>query len=101
MCRAGPIGLIETRALGVEWAVQTQAKLLGKAVASTQWLTRAEGSILAALDEPLAISELRASARVLNLDNETLIAAVTSLLRSGLIRLVSETHLAPPVDAKR
>lgn len=88
--RAGPVGLIETRALGSDLPAQVQAKLLGRALSPLQWLTPVERSTLVLIEKPLTIQELLALARGLNLDKNAILTAVTSLLRVGLVCLISD-----------
>ena len=89
--RAGQIGLMEARILGSKLRANTQAQLLGNAMSIIQWLDPVEREILVLMEEPLDMSELIALLRGLNLDKETIFAAVDSLLRRGLVLLVYDS----------
>jgi hypothetical protein len=85
--RTGPIGLIETRALGSSLPAQVQGKLLGRALSPLQWLNPVERSILELMEEPRTVEELLSLAHGPTLDKEALLQAITSLVRMGLARL--------------
>jgi hypothetical protein len=89
--RAGPIALLEVRALGHEVRTQAQAELLGKALPIIHSLDTAERELLVLLEKPLPFSELLALAQKsdpsLNLDEPAIIKAITALIRRGLVLL--------------
>jgi hypothetical protein len=85
--RAGPVGLMEAQVLGSNLRANAQAKLLGKSLSILQWLNPAERELLVLLEEPLKFSDLSGRARGLDLDKETVISAVASLIRRGFLLL--------------
>lgn len=85
--RSGPIGIMDAQVLGSELHTNTQANLLGKVSSIPKWLDPVEKEILVLIDKPLALSELLALTQELNLPDETVFAAVISLLRNGFIIL--------------
>jgi methylase of polypeptide subunit release factors len=83
--RAGPIALLETRVLGRDLRANSRAELLGKALPILQALDPVEREILVLIQQPMAVSELLALARGLNLAKETILSALGSLIRRRLV----------------
>ena len=88
MRRAGPIGLMEARVLGSELHTNAQARLLGKELPIFKWLNPIEGEVLGLMEEPMALPELLALTRKLNLEEENVLESVRSLIGSGFITLI-------------
>jgi hypothetical protein len=87
MRRAGPIALTESRMLGSEMPPSARATPLGRALTAEYTLGPVEREILNRLEKPLAVAELLAS---LNMERNTVFAAIDSLCRRGLVT-VTET----------
>ena len=85
--RSGPIGMMDARVLGSELHANAQANLLGKVIPITKWLNPIEKDVLLLIEKPLALSELLTLTQGLNLSDDTVLAAIVSLLRSGFIIL--------------
>ena len=92
--RAGPTGLMEARMLGSQQGANAQAHLLGTSLPLHQWLVPAEREVLVLLEEPLAMHDLVALASELGIDEETVFAAVGSLLRRGLVLLSDDPSIS-------
>ena len=93
VCRAGPIGLMESRMLGGGLRPSAQAELLGKALPIMQWLDPVEREILVLIEKAVAVPELLMLARGFNLDKQTVFTALGSLIRRGLVLLTSADNL--------
>ena len=87
--RAGPIRLVEARVLGSQLQANAQVTLLGKTLPISQRLAPLVREVLVLLEKPLAVSELLALSQGPKLDKEPILAALTSLVRSGLVLLTS------------
>jgi len=87
MRRAGPIGLMEARVLGSKLRSNGQAQLLGKALSIFKWLNPVEQEILVLMEKPLVLPELLALTSKLKLPEESVLAAVNSLIRNRFIIL--------------
>ena len=79
-----PVGLTESRVLGVNLGLNVQAKLFGKSLSNIQRLEPIEREILLRLDTPMTFSELIPK---LNFGKDAILNAVTSLVRRKLILL--------------
>jgi hypothetical protein len=84
---AGPMALLETRKLGREVTRHTQAELLGKGLPILQTLNPVERDILLLIEKPLAVSDLVVLAQGFNLEKETILATISSLIRRRLVHL--------------
>jgi hypothetical protein len=80
--RAGPIALTESRMLGSEIPVAARATPLGRALTAEYTLGPVEREILNRLEQPCGVAELLAS---LNMERNTVFAAIDSLRRRGLV----------------
>ena len=87
ICRAGTVGLMESRMLGSGIRTNTQAQLLGKSLSIFHWLDPIERDILELMDEPLGMSELILHASEIKIDGESVFKAVASLIRRGLVNI--------------
>jgi methylase of polypeptide subunit release factors len=83
--RSDQIALTESRLLGSQIPGAARATLLGRALTVEHSLNPAEREILLRLDKPVDASELPA---LLNLDPTTVLEAVNSLQRRGLVSVV-------------
>ena len=90
--RAGPVALLESQVLGTQIRAPARATLLGQALAVEHQLDPLERDILHHLEKPAAVSELLAIARAGNIGESTVLAAIDSLQRRGL---VSVTEIEP------
>ncbi|HEY3380653.1 MAG TPA: methyltransferase [Vicinamibacterales bacterium] len=87
--RTGPIALLEARALGVQTPPTVQARLAGQAMPVEHALDLVERDLLTCLDQPVATADLVAAADRAALSEATVLDALVSLVRKGLIRLSS------------
>lgn len=85
--RSGPIGLLDARVLGNELHTSTEARVLGKVLPISKWLSSVEKQVLQLLEKPMVLSELLLLTQKLNLPDDTVLTAVISLVRSGFIIL--------------
>ena len=85
--RAAPLGLVDTRSLGIQLPPGTQVKQLGKALSVLQALDLVEREILMLLEKPLAFYDLITAAEARSLKSESAYAAVISLIQRRLIFL--------------
>ncbi len=83
--RSGPIGLLEAHALGTNLPLTTQAKRLGQQFSILHDLNSLERQVLLLIEKPIMVSELISIASGLGLDQETVLTAITSLLRRQLV----------------
>jgi len=86
LCRAGPIALLDARVLGSGLRAKAKATLLGQALTIEHVLDPVEREILERIDASLPVPELIRIFSDLNVDEQSVIAAVRSLLRRQLIR---------------
>lgn len=84
---AGPIGLLEGRVLGSALRTDTQAQLLGQSLPIFQWLDPVEREVLVQVEKQSEVPDLTAIARGLDLDKESVLGALGSLLRRRLVML--------------
>lgn len=91
--RSGPIGLMEARVLGSELSTNVQAKLLGRALTTLNEINPFEREVLELIEKPVALPELLVLTREVNLQEEDVLVAIVSLLRHGLISLISSSEL--------
>ena len=80
--RSGPIAITESRVLDSQIPGAARATLLGRALTVEHSLNPVEREILVRLEKPAAASDLPAK---LNLDKTTVLEAVNSLQRRGLL----------------
>jgi methylase of polypeptide subunit release factors len=80
--RSGQIALTESRVLNSPIPVAARATLLGRALTVEHSLNPVEREILLSLDKPTAVSDLPV---LLNLDKTTVLEAINSLQRRGLV----------------
>ena len=82
---AGPVGMVETHLLGAAADRKVQAKVLGQALASVQWLAPVELEVLGLIAGLQAVPDVIAMAGLRQIDKPAALAALRSLLRRGLI----------------
>jgi len=92
--RTGPIAVFESQILGEPVRAAARATLLGQALAIEHQLGALECEILHGLEHPVAVSGLLAVARERGIGESEVRAAIHSLQRRGLVRLM-ETEQAP------
>ncbi len=85
--RAGPVALLDGRLLGREIPATAKATLLGQALPMEHQLDSTEREILVRAERSIGMAELLAISRELDVSEENVIVAVTSLLRRRLVRL--------------
>jgi methylase of polypeptide subunit release factors len=85
--RTGPIALLDAQLLGAELRTKTNVKatLLGQALPVEYQLDPLERELLNLLEKKVAFSDLLGHARQLNVSEDGVLAAITSLLRRRLI----------------
>lgn len=89
VCRSGPIALSESRVLGGQQIpAAARATLLGQALTVEYSLNPVERDILQSLDKPVAVADLLAVADKCNVDKSAVLAAIDSLQRHGLVRMI-------------
>jgi carbamoyltransferase len=82
--RAGPVALTESRVLGAQVPASARATALGRSLTVEYTLGPVEHEVLNRLEQPLAVSELLAE---LNVQRDTVLAAIDSLRRHGLVSM--------------
>jgi hypothetical protein len=82
--RTGPIALLDAQLLGGEKRVNTKATLMGQALTIERQLDPVEREILNHLEKRIAVAELLMIFRQLNIEEATVLAGITSLLRRRL-----------------
>ena len=92
--RAGPVAVLESQVLGTQIRAAARATLLGRALSVEHQLDPVERDILHHLTRPAAVSELLEIARRCNMDENTILPAVDSLERRGLVH-VTEVDPGP------
>jgi hypothetical protein len=85
---AGPIELLDARVLGGDRAARTKATLLGQALHMEHQLDSLEREILSGMEGRVSMQELLKIMSPCNVDEATVIAALRSLLRRRLVRIV-------------
>jgi hypothetical protein len=86
--RAGPIAMFESQILGEPVCAAARATLLGQALAIEHQLDSLECEIPYGLENPVAVSGLLAVARERGIGESEVRAAIHSLQRRGLVRLM-------------
>jgi hypothetical protein len=86
--RGGPIAVFESQILGEPVRAAARATLLGQALAIEHQLDPLECEILYGLENPVAVSGLLALARERGIGESQVLAAIHSLQRPGLVRLM-------------
>ncbi len=85
--RAGPVALLDARLLGREIPASAKATLLGQALPMEYQLDSTEREVLVRAEKSIGMEELLAISRELDVSEESIVAAVTALLRRRLVRL--------------
>src|ERR1035437_5647262 len=87
LCRAGPIALFDARLLGSDTPARAKATLLGHALTIEHQLDPVEREILCRMDGPIPVAELIRIFSDFGVDEPTVIAAVSLLLRRQMVRI--------------
>jgi SAM-dependent methyltransferase len=87
MCRAVPIGMMESIVLGSELSPNVQAKLLGKNLSILKLINPVEREVLLLMEKPMTLLELLTITKELNLFDDDVFKAVVMLLRNGFLLL--------------
>lgn len=84
--RAGPVALLDGRLLGRDIPATAKATLLGQALPMEHQLNSTEREVLLRAEKSFGMAELVTISREFDVREETIVAAVTSLLRWRLVR---------------
>ncbi|BDU73650.1 methyltransferase [Mesoterricola silvestris] len=83
---AGPVALLEARALGMRVPPTTQARLAAQAMPVEHPLAPLERDLLERMDPEARVADLLAAAAAAGLGSEAVLDALVALVRRGLVR---------------